>query len=877
MLALVPIAIHWPELTGWLSSDPLPLTSGLGAGWQGNGVLSGLPGWIDGNAGVTLQALGHLAAHDWRHGVLPWWNPYSGVGMPLAGEMQPAAFFLPFVLLLGLAHGVLYLKMTLQVGAGLAMWGLLLQLGLRGGIALTGGILLELCGTFAWASDPPILPLAFLPLLLLGIERARAAARLGQGGSWVLLACAIAYSLLAGFPEVAYIDGLLGSAWLALRLVQGRGHRGLLAAKAACGGIAGMLLAAPVLVAFASFLQQSHGGRDFNHQALPAGLYAQFLFPYIYGPFFFGGRVDWYLIDGYLGVPALLMAALGVLRGRDRGLCVLLGVWLVLGVAKAADLPVISSLWNLVPLVGQAMFLRYAWPSWEVAGIVLACIALQGLADRAAALLPAGSGRLLPAGSGRVVAADRRVLACAAACAGLCVAALVLGRPVWRELGSVPGGRSWFYAATGFGALTGLASLAALAVVPIRMAVPALASLLVLDAAVQFTVPLLSGTRGDARRIDMGVVTFLRQNLGLQRFYTLGPLGPNYGAYFGLASINHIYAPQPESWVGYIHDDLDPGANLTSFNGYEPPHPGPGETRLQAFERLEANFRAIGVKYLLLRSDRVASVARSLDPHPPYLAFPLEPGATVQGSFAAGDYGQGVVSDVAVLVGTYAGAASGVLRIELCAAASCASAEADLHGAADNAPLQARLGRALVLPADGRVSYTLTHVGGASAVALWLGRDPHGAQSAALPAGAAPELRLSVRPNVPAGRSVYEDDLADIFELSSPAAYFDAGSGCRLSYTDRDRVLATCIAPGRLIRRELMFDGWHAWVNGRRMRMTANGIFQQVELPAGESSVVFAFSPPYARLAFVMFAGGACMVAWQVSRGTQHRKQGLLF
>ena len=151
----------------------------------------------------------------------------------------------------------------------------------------------------------------------------------------------------------------------------------------------------------------------------------------------------------------------------------------------------------------------------------------------------------------------------------------------------------------------------------------------------------------------------------------------------------------------------------------------------------------------------------------------------------------------------------------------------------------------------------------------------HRAQS--LPAGAAPELRLTIRPNLPPGRLVYEDDLADIFELSNPAAYFDAGPGCRLSYTDRDRVRATCTAPGRLIRRELMFDGWHAWVNGRRMRMTANGIFQQVELPAGESSVVFAFSPPYARLSLVMFAGSACMVAWQVSRGRQHRKQGLLF
>ena len=106
-LILLPILVHWPALTGWLSADPIYLTAGLGPLWLSNGVIQGLPGWIDGNAGATLEALGRLTAHDWWTGKVPWWNPYSGIGMPLAGEMQPAAFFLPFVLLLGLPNGVL--------------------------------------------------------------------------------------------------------------------------------------------------------------------------------------------------------------------------------------------------------------------------------------------------------------------------------------------------------------------------------------------------------------------------------------------------------------------------------------------------------------------------------------------------------------------------------------------------------------------------------------------------------------------------------------------------------------------------------------------------------------------------------------------------
>ncbi|HVA09971.1 MAG TPA: hypothetical protein VNG12_24865, partial [Acidimicrobiales bacterium] len=60
-----------------VTTNPLVLNAGLTptqSGW-----LPGLP-YIDGNAGFTMQALGHLAAVDWLHGRVPWWNPYEGVG-----------------------------------------------------------------------------------------------------------------------------------------------------------------------------------------------------------------------------------------------------------------------------------------------------------------------------------------------------------------------------------------------------------------------------------------------------------------------------------------------------------------------------------------------------------------------------------------------------------------------------------------------------------------------------------------------------------------------------------------------------------------------------------------------------------------------------
>jgi hypothetical protein len=37
-------------------------------------------------SGWTSQALGHLAALDWLHGTVPWWNPFEGLGAPLIWE-----------------------------------------------------------------------------------------------------------------------------------------------------------------------------------------------------------------------------------------------------------------------------------------------------------------------------------------------------------------------------------------------------------------------------------------------------------------------------------------------------------------------------------------------------------------------------------------------------------------------------------------------------------------------------------------------------------------------------------------------------------------------------------------------------------------------
>jgi len=281
-LILLPFLVELPLLIFGLSSNPIWQQSGIVEGVRA-GLLPGLS-YGDPNVGWTTQALGHLAAEDWLHGTIPWWNPYSGIGLPLAGEMQPNAFFLPFLFLLLLHNGVLWLKIAMQVFAGLATFALLRELKLGRLAALTGGALYALNGTFAWMPGETVCnTIPFLPLLLYGIEVARKDE--GQIGIlWIGLA--IAGSLFAGFPEAAYINGLLALAWATYRILFDS-NRFILIRRVVLGGALGLLLAAPIINAFINYLLETNAYAAhsvYSNVFLDVRDIPIFLNPYIYGP-----------------------------------------------------------------------------------------------------------------------------------------------------------------------------------------------------------------------------------------------------------------------------------------------------------------------------------------------------------------------------------------------------------------------------------------------------------------------------------------------------------------------------------------------------------------------------------------------------------------
>ena len=281
--------------------------------------------------------------------------------------------------------------MALQIVAGSASYALLRELCVVRRVALLGSIFVELNGTFSWVGDPAYLPMAFLPLFLLGIERAWRRGHLPGGWTWISVS--IAYSLYAGFPETAYIDGLLALAWIICRLTQVPTwqRRRAFAAKIVVGGFIGLLLAAPIIVPFVESLPLSYTGihdmMDNPLFGIHLGNFAMFLFPFVFGPVEYLNWIDsghgpiwlmWGTVGGHITLALLFLAVLGLVsRHRETALRVVLAAWIIVVLLKSGGFGPVSHLVDLIPFLGQARFYRYAVPSWEIATIILVAFTLD--------------------------------------------------------------------------------------------------------------------------------------------------------------------------------------------------------------------------------------------------------------------------------------------------------------------------------------------------------------------------------------------------------------------------------------------------------------------------------------------------------------------
>ena len=527
-------------LSGLTDSDPLSWTTGIARSTCG--FICGRSS-TDINVGIITQPLGHLSATDLVHGHLPWWNPFEGLGQPLAGEMQSAALF-PLVVLLALPGGLIWLHVVLEVVAGASTYFLTRRLGVNPMFGVVGGALFALNGTFAWLANSVVNPVAFLPMLLLGVEIVIAHASDAARRCWYVLAVATALSLYAGFPEVAYLDGLFCVVWVFVRLgAVPRVRRWCALRRVGLGAALGVGLALPALTAFGDFLRVSYVG---GHVTAVDGTWSlslktlPMLFdPYVYGTLYANAHLftTWGEVGGYFGTGVCALALVGLFGSRLRALRVALAAWIVAALVGAFNVLGARALWNVLPLLNTASVPRYIMPSCEMALVVLATLGLHDVAAHVAA---------------------RRHLARAV---GVMAVVLLSGAIAAHELDY----RSVIDTPTRVVLIcAGVIPFAALAVLYVASRLTAFSSLavvasvvLVAESLAWFMVPTISAPRHVT--VDTAPIQFLLTHQGEERFLDLAVLGPNWGSEFGLNALNATDLPFPESFRNYIQRQLYPG------------------------------------------------------------------------------------------------------------------------------------------------------------------------------------------------------------------------------------------------------------------------------------------------------------------------------
>jgi len=924
LVVVLPLVLQLPLLLSGRSTDPIWFVSGL---TQGSHLLPSWP-FIDPNVGFTSEALGRLAAWDWVHGIVPWWNPYTGIGMPLAGELQPGAFFLPFTLLFLLREGVLWQQILMQIIAGFTTYALLRELRLSRLAALMGGALFALNGTIAWTPGPAAVYCSqpFLPLLLWGIERARK--QYSGAASILAIGVATAWSLLAGFPEPAYISGLLALSWGLYRLVFEQ-NRWVMLRRAIAGWATGMLVAAPLLIAFADYIRQSDsfGIHKLGEESLNRQAFSATVMPYVYGlvgmsfhslPLFH----IWASIGGYTSVLIVLLAVAAFASGsRQRGLKFLLLGWVLLAFAKTFGLQPVMALMNHLPLLRQTDFLRYAPPSWGLALVILASFGLDEFRGGAPGW--------------------RRPFGIALGLLAICTVLAWPKQAFWQRPQSFVPIMFALLVASLLWSLAGLlAAFLAWKCANTEWRRTVLVGILIFDAAVMFVLPKLSNVR--PKGVDYEAIHFLHDHQGLSRTYTLGPIQPNYGAYFQVASIDHNVLPVPKLWADFVDRDLLPGL-WGRFSGisFWPEYYG-DDVGEQALSQNRANYLNLAVRYVITnpgqsptpeifvpatgtdnqglppgqRADslglkRLSTILQESCPvasnnTKPSLkcllimkaisilghASPRNPNSSEIESQDAGriilQNNQSIkflmrapappvpglqITAVGVIPDKKSESVDGKLEIQVCAGAICRTGQRALSDSSKDTIFRIPFDIPVVALTGDSLLVTLTHLGGLRPVSLRTSALQSDQQQVTHLNGIFTDRVLQMTfvygSAVQGSHRVYSDPEMDIWELPYFAPYFQViqGDSCKFSAIQREDVTLDCAAPATLLRRELYMPGWTFKVNGKPAgAVQSDGLFQSATLPAGRSHVQYNFSPPYITLGWIATVLGLAGLLWQIIR-----------
>ena len=304
------------------------------------GLLLATPG----DAITYNYPMRHFYATALKEFNFPLWNPQAFAGVPFVGLMQTGALYPPNMLLFGLLDVRVAFNLTILLHMALAgHWTYLYlrKLDLHPAAAFAGGFVFAFTGFIAGTRfHMAILTSAsYLPLIVLALEGIR------KGGglqSAYLLAMAVALQFLGGnFQVCLYTYWVSGLYVLWYMFENAPGRRGRFFGLALLGGVLGLLLAAPQLVATLQHSSQSElqqialyrGYPYFSLYNLDINMLPTFFFPKLLIPL---EVVD--TVSPHVGpvVVTLALVAFFVRMRTDRtallwGLVALVGLVLALG------------------------------------------------------------------------------------------------------------------------------------------------------------------------------------------------------------------------------------------------------------------------------------------------------------------------------------------------------------------------------------------------------------------------------------------------------------------------------------------------------------------------------------------------------------------
>ena len=709
ILICIPFIIHIPEIIGILKSNPVYWLSGIQYYIiHGGYAINGAPKY-DPSIGFITQALGHRAAADWLNFKIPWWNSYEGVGVPLAGEMQSAALFLPFILLLKLSNGVMYFHIILEIIGGISTFFLLRKLNLSIVSSLTGALLFELNGTFAWQGSSIVNPIAFLPLFLLGIEIVYRNNKKMLG--WLIIAVSIAYSIYSGFPEVAYLDGLLALIWAVLRFIQSK-EKFEFFKNIFLGGVAGLLLSAPILVAFIDYLLHADVGVNagmFAYAHKPVYQLLQMLFPYSYGVMnqFNIPQVNILFESGYIGASLLFIAIIAVFGSKDKWLRFTLLGFIFVSLLNNFGFRPIEYFYSLIPLMKNTNFAYFFMPSVEMAFIILAAFAIDDLENNNVKL-------------------NKSVSLAIIFISSIAIFSFIISKNILKKIIAFPHGINapLLSIVLSLLVITGIA-LSYLNLNKNKYKVYIVSALLVLNYSILFFIPAL--TYPVSAKIDKTGIVYLKKHIGYYRTFTLGPISPNYGSYFGIASINYNDLPIAKDYVNYVKNHLvydTPSFNNDLTEGdFVPGVPGE-EIQINSLRHFIKNYEFLGVKYVIVPSQINHLFYRTL-PIKTYshgnVALWLNNNQSVSGRISGFHFlNTFKISKISVFIGNGGNTANGLLKVKLCDKYGCSYGIKSVKKSLDNNYFTIPLTNLLTVKKGESIKYKFTYYNATKPVAIWL-------------------------------------------------------------------------------------------------------------------------------------------------------------